>query len=311
MVQVERKTIDGFEVIELSSEALRIAVMPGLGAKVISLVHRATQREWMWKAPRSPQYVRLPTGSPFDQGPLAGADECLPTVAPCHWRGLDLTDHGEVWTEAWKLDEEELKHGRIVTSLRLPISPLYFKRELTIKGSQVHFNYTLENLSSELFEYIWAFHPMMTLEPGDRIVLPQDVKQVRMDACFGGCPLGSRGDVWDWPRPDSTIDFSRLDLGGEDRAVKLFTQPLSEGHAAIWNGETGERLTFEFDAREINTLGIWINRGGFGGFHHVALEPTSGAPDALDVAVRDWKRSSRLDPGESRQWNFHIRLSVV
>ena len=311
MVQVERKTIDGFEVIQLSSDALQVTVMPGLGAKIISLVHRATKREWMWKAPRTPQYVRLPTGSPFDQGPLAGADECLPTLAPCHWRGLDLTDHGEVWTEAWTLDEGELDRGHIVTSLRLPISPLCFKRELVIEGPQVHLSYTLENLSNEPFEYIWAFHPMMTLESGDRIVLPPDVKQVRTDACFGDCPLGRQGDTWDWPRPDSTIDLSRLDLGGEGRAVKLYTQPLSEGHAAIWNEKTGEQLTFEFDTREINTLGIWINRDGFGGFRHVALEPTNGAPDALDVAVRDWKRFSRLDPAESRHWDFRIRLSVV
>ena len=310
MVKVERKMADGIETIELANDAVQIAVMPGLGAKVISLVHRLTGREWMWKAPRSPQYVRLPTGAPFDQGPLAGGDECLPTMAPCRWRGLELTDHGEAWTEPWKLEEDELQRGRLVTRLRLPISPLCVQRVLAIEGALIRFDYGLENLSNEPFEYVWAFHPMMALEPGDQIILPGGCKCVRTDACFGGCPLGSRGDEWDWPRPAPAIDLSRLELGGEGRAVKLFTEPLAEGNAAIWNTNTGERLTFEFDTDEIDTLGIWINRGGFGGFHHVALEPTNGAPDPLDVAVRDWKRFGRLGANEVRQWSFRIRLST-
>ena len=310
MVKVGRRTVEGFEVIELVGEMVQVAVMPELGAKVISLVHRRTGREWMWKAPHSPQYVRLPTGSPFDQGPLVGGDECLPTLAPCRWRGLELTDHGEAWTEPFELDEGELQRGRIVTRLRLPVSPLWIQRALSVEGALIRFDYTLENLSNEPFEYIWAFHPMMTLEPGDRIILPDDCKRMRTDACFGGCPLGSRGDAWDWPRPDPTMDLSRLELGGEGRAVKLYTEPLSEGSAAIRNVNTGDRLTFEFETDEINTLGVWINRGGFGGFHHIALEPTNGAPDPLDVAVEDWKRFGCLRPNETKQWSFRIRLSV-
>jgi len=310
MTQVKRKSIEDIEVVELANDVIEVAVMPGLGAKVISLVHRLTGREWMWKAPRSPQYVRMPTGSPFDQGPLAGADECLPTIAPCQWRGLDLPDHGEVWTEAWELDEAELDRGRIVTSLRLPISPLKFKRALSLEGSLVHFDYTLENLSGEPFEYLWAFHPMMSIEPGDRILLPGENRRVSTEACLGDCPLGSRGDAWDWPQPDSALDLSQLDLGKEGRAVKLFTEPHCEGYAAIRNANSGDQITFEFDPDEIDTLGIWINRGGFGGFHHVALEPTNGAPDALDVAVRDWKRFGCLEPGETKQWGFRIFLSI-
>jgi len=307
---IRHTNISGFEAIELVSGAVSVAVMPELGAKIVHLVHRKTGREWMWRHCPSPDYERLSTGHPFDQGPLVGADECLPTIASCRWRGLELTDHGEVWTEAWEVDRADLEQGRLTTRLQLPISPLEFQRTLTLQGATLWFEYELQNLSHEPFEYLWAFHPMMNIEPGDRILLPSDCTRVQTELCMGDCPLGQRGDWWNWPQPVTGLDLACLNLGGPGRAVKLFTPPLTKGWAAIVNHRTGESLTFEFDVNELDTLGIWINRGGFGGYQHVALEPTNGAPDALDVAVEEWHRFRRLQPGERARWSFRMIFEV-
>ena len=126
--------LDGFEVVALANDFVRIAVIPVLGAKVISLRHLPTGREWMWKLQRQPQFWRVPLGTPFDQGPLVGADECLPTIAACSWRGLGLPDHGEVWSKSWELDRAALAEHRIRTWLRLPISPLKVEREISLDG---------------------------------------------------------------------------------------------------------------------------------------------------------------------------------
>ena len=199
--------LDGFEVIELANDAVRIAVMPALGAKVISLRYLPTGRERMWSRPRQPQFWRVPPGTPFDQGPLVGADECLPTIAACAWRGLSLPDHGEAWSESWELDRTALAAGRIRTRLRLPISPLLIEREISLAGSTVRLDYRLRNLSDGPFEYLWAFHPMLRTVPGDRIVLPASCRTVQTEVCLGGCPLDSaataglgpslwRGSTW-------------------------------------------------------------------------------------------------------------------
>ena len=74
------------------------------------------------------------------------------------------------------------------------------------------------------------------------------------------------------------------------------------------NDKSGDRLEFEWDTAENDTLGIWLTRGGLKGWHHVALEPTNGAPDDLAIACREWKRHGSLAPGESRRWSF--RLSI-
>lgn len=312
MVTVRRFAVEGFEVVELANDILRIGITPELGARIVDLVHLRTGRQWMWKSGRNPQHFRASLGTAFDRGPLFGADECLPTIAPCHWRGRELPDHGEAWTEPWELDEAALAQGgRLTTKLRLPISPLLIERTLCLDGDCLRFNYRLENRSEDPQEYLWALHPMMNIEPGDRIVLPDGCRHVQTEVCLGDCPLGNRGDVWNWPHPTDGIDLANLDLGGRRRAVKLYTEPLVEGSAAIVNDVTGERLSFSFDPAKLNTLGIWINRGGFQQAHHVALEPTNAAPDSLAMAIDDWKRFGLLAPGETQCWDLNLQWSVA
>ena len=55
-VKTTDSQLDGFEVIELANDAVRIAVMPALGAKVISLRYLPTGGERMWSRPRQPQF---------------------------------------------------------------------------------------------------------------------------------------------------------------------------------------------------------------------------------------------------------------
>ena len=212
-----------------------------------------------------------------------------------------------------KLDAGSRRHypeNRIRTSLRLPISPLSIEREITLTGNTVQLDYRLQNLSGEPFEYLWAFHPMLRTVPGDRLVLPADCRhRAHARYCLGGCPFGHRGDAWPWPKPLPGVDLSRLDLGGDRRAVKLYTEPLSDGMAAIENETTGDRLTFRFHPAELDTVGIWINGGALNGMDEVAIEPTNAAPDALDAAVRQWKRHGIVAPEQIRRWSFSMELS--
>jgi hypothetical protein len=308
-VEVNIIRLDGFEVVELANDLVRVAVLPELGAKVISLLYVPTGRQWMWKLARQPQFWRSAPGTPFEKNPLAGADECLPTIAACTWRELRLPDHGEVWSEAWELDHDALAEHRLVTRLELPISPLWIERCVTLADGVVRFDYQLRNLSDQPFEYLWAFHPLLRLVPGDRLALPAGCRTLYTEVCLGDCPLGVRGDKWSWPEPLPGIDLARFDLGGDGRAVKLYTEPLREGMAAIRNETTGEALTFRFDPKQLDTLGIWINQRGLNGWDDVAIEPTNAAPDALDRAVNEWKRHGSLSPGETRPWSFSIELS--
>jgi len=105
--------------------------------------------------------------------------------------------------------------------------------------------------------------------------------------------------------------LERMHLGTlQPACVKTYAGPLGEGRAAIGNAASGDRLTFRWDARLNDTLGVWVTRGGWHGHHHVALEPGNGCPDDLTTAIArrrcgiipahgtlHWEVLVQIDPG--------------
>jgi galactose mutarotase-like enzyme len=277
----------GFEVRLLRNRHLELAVVPGLGAKVVSLKNLHTGREWMCHPGGRIKLFRNEPGDDFAHSPLVGWDECLPTITACRWRERWLPDHGEVWNVAWELDEAAWKQGVIQTSVRLPVSPFQFSRALALRDNAIHIDYHLVNLNNQPEEFLWAMHPLLALHPGDRLVLSREIRRL----------LGRQPWI-------EGLDFSREKVP----CAKAFAGPLGEGRAEIANPLSGDRLQFAWDSAECDTLGIWLTRGGWNGHHHLALEPTNGAHDSLAVAAGESKRCGVLTPFGEKRWSIQIQL---
>jgi hypothetical protein len=261
----------------------------------------------MWSPPAGAVFHPIAPNTPFDQSSLVGADECLPTIGACEWRGRSIPSHGEAWSAVWELDRLALTNGRIVTRLQLPISPFWVERTITVGGNQARFEYALRNVDFAAQEFMWAFHPLMKIEAGDRLELPgivQVVTEVSM-----GVPLGGRGDMVQWPYAGEGVALDHLDFGRPDAAVKLFTEQGAATSATIRNERTGDTLRFDFDPKRVDTLGIWLTRGGWNGYEHLAIEPGIGAPDPLAVAVKEWKRFGLVMPDQTYRWHFTMTLT--
>jgi galactose mutarotase-like enzyme len=279
---------NGFGACVLRSATLEVIVVPDLGAKVVSLKHLRTGREWMYHPDDGPKLFRNQPDDDFARGPVVGWDECLPTIAPCTWRGRSLPDHGEVWHAVWQLDEAAWKQGVIKTSVQLLISPFEFTRTIEIKNDTLHVSYHLLNLSEEPQEFLWAMHPLLALQPGDRLVLSHEIRQ-----CLG---------EQSWL---DSLDFEEK----VSSCAKVFAGPLQQGHAEISNLVSNDSLIFKWDVADCNTLGIWLTRGGWNGHHHVALEPTNGAPDSLAAAAGKRNNCGMLDPLGQKEWSIQIRAT--
>ena len=287
MATTERTIWDGFEVLLLRSSGLEVAVVPELGAKVVSLKNLKTGREWMYRATNPAKLFRNKPGDDFALSPLVGWDECLPTISPCHWRGRALPDHGEVWSASWEIDENAWEQGAIKTSVRLPRSPFKFTRTILAQGDTLSAEYEVVNLSGEPQEFLWAMHPLLALEKGDQLLLPPEIH-------------GHLNHPW-----IHSLDFSCR----TKTCDKAYAGPLRQGLAEILNSVSGDCLSFIWDTMDCDTLGIWLTRGGWNGHHHVALEPANGAPDSLAVAASEWKRCGLLPPFGKKNWSVQIRLS--
>ncbi len=131
-------------------------------------------------------------------------------------------------------------------------------------------------------------HPLLQLQIGDRLELPASTRALL------------NGAAW--------IDAVNSTKPNRD-CEKIFAWPVSEGRAAISNPKTGDYLEFEWDATENDTLGLWLNRGGWHGHHHFALEPANGEPDVLTAAAQR-KRCGVVAANTSVAWRVCIRVGT-
>ncbi|MFA6270778.1 MAG: hypothetical protein WC657_06260 [Candidatus Paceibacterota bacterium] len=294
------------QLLTIASAGLGLKIVPELGGKILSMVDRSSGIEWMWSPPDRRGLFRNAVADPFAQSTLTGADECFPTVAACRWNGRDLPDHGELWAMPWQV----LAHSAdaVELSVRAPISPFVFQRRIALTGSSAHFTYTVRNLGSAEEAFIWSFHPLLNFEQGDFLEIP--ARTARIDSQIN-TPFGARGAPLALPEPVAGGRLDRFDfcpLG--PAAVKFFTDSLAEGRVALVRPSLQRRLVFDFDLAKLDTVGVWINTGGWAGYRHVAIEPTNGAPDPLDIAVK-WNRYQLLGPGASRSWEMTLKIEPI
>jgi len=276
----------GFKVYVLNNQQVEVAIVPELGARLLSLKDLRSRREWLWHPPGKRRLFRNQPGDDFVRGPMAGLDECLPTVAPCEWRGRALPDHGEAWNAAWTVDAQGWETGFLRATLNLELSPFTFERTLELSDNEVRLEYRLANCSPVEEAYLWAMHPLLQLQPGDRLELPETTRAL----------LNGAGWI-------DALDSAHLPGGCQ----KVFASPLETGKAAIQNTAAGDRLEFEWDPEENNTLGIWLTRGGWNGLHHFAIEPANGASDLLSEAAGS-NHCGAIAGNATTTWRVTIRV---
>jgi galactose mutarotase-like enzyme len=298
----------GFAVVGLRSDAAEVRVMPQLGAKIISLLDRRSTREWLWRPENARPFQNRP-GDPFETSTMTGADECLPSVAPCVIDGQQIPDHGEVWQRPWELDSESLNANQICTRIQLTGLPLRFERLISLAGERsaiVRLAYRLTNLSDEPQRFLWSFHPLMQIQPGDELIVP--ASKVKVEATT--LPDMHKGDIIPWPNPRADVELHRLSLGAQPAYLKVFAQDLADGDVRIVNRQSGDQLTFRFDRRELPALGIWLTRGGWNGYHHFAIEPTHAPFDSLADAA-DAGACPMLKSRETISWTVELELGCA
>ncbi len=298
---------EGFTVYGLRTEQLEVSVIPELGANLISLRSVRSGREWMWQRPDAPVLFTNACGDAFERSPLAGAVECLPTIAACTLEGRALPDHGEAWAVPWQLDEPAFRDGVIHTCAQLPVSGLHVTRRLYLDGPVVHLEYRAVNLSPErAVPCLWAFHPLLSVDPDDCLELPESVRTLHAASSKGFPELAGK-HTWDWPESSPGLRLDRVGSGWPAGSyAKLFAEfPAgSVARAALLRG--AERLEFRFDPAQLPYLGIWCTHRGWHGFTHLALEPASDRCDSVADA-----QSQPLAPLGARQWCFEMEWSSV
>lgn len=305
-----------------------LTILPQFGGKISSI--RLKGRELL-QQPLAPIEPRTRTMG-FDQADASGWDECLPSVAACSvpYAGgeAEIPDHGDVWRLA-----AEIREPRAENSDQSPDAaakfiwecfslPLRLEREIaleqTASGWRITADYQLTNTGRAATPWSWAAHPLFAVEPGDRVILPETIRSLRVEGSGGG-RLGGHGDGIGWPTARcadaSHADLSVAQAPESQVGDKLFAGPLAPGEnwAVLDRPSVGVRVRFGFDTDLTPYLGLWLCYGGWperpGPRQNcVALEPATAPVDSL---ATDGPWSRFLEPGESFRWAMTIDLEPI
>lgn len=306
MPQCTETTWKGARAFTLANDALRVTVLPGHGARIASLVHLPTGREVLWW-PDDLDTLPPPTyAMPYADHPAVGVDECLPTIWADSFRGQALPDHGEAWSLPWGVDATD---AAIETVVLLRRTPFALTRRLSLRDGAVRLDYLLTNVGDEPYPALWALHPLMRWRPGTRVVLPPSVTTVETGSVSGQSPLPAYTTGATWPAAHG-LDLAAVALNADGAAAstKLYAGPLVDGWAALHDAADGFAVGFAFPPDPCTHLGLWLNRGDWGGYTHVALEPATGPTEFLSEAVARGAALT-LPGGESVTWFVTIAVA--
>lgn len=305
------------ETVVLENESLHVVVMPGLGGKISSL-RILPDGDELLQQPLRPYSART-AATRFEDGDASGIDECLPTVSSCQLTRLCETiavpDHGDFWGHPsyFARDGNDLSIVASGTSL-----PILFRRRMRLDESKLLLNYSVENTSEEVVQYIWSAHPLLAVEDGDRVALPDSVREVSVEYSYRS-RLGERGTLHSWPHSadanGGAIDLSAANRQGQQVADKVFAQSPAEGWAALERKRIRLRIVTRFNPATSPYLGIWLSYDGWPADRTprqncIALEPCTAPVDSLALAVE--KKLARSLPGHGKhEWQITLEVQPL
>ena len=314
--------VEDFGFAELRGGGSRVSIVPALGGKIVHL--ELGGRQWLWSSDVLPYAVPDENASYVETADTGGYDECFPTVGPCRiptwikaFGGVQLPDHGELWSQTPTIDVRTSSEGQSATTTWVGRRmPYRFSRVVRVLPTgEVEFEYEATNTGTDRVPFVWSAHPLLPLTSQTRLELPAATRMhvyAQHEIALG---VGATDLRWPMVRSSGRLlDMSNPFAVAKKYACKLFLE-MREGRAAVI--EDGLRLEVTFDVGEVPNFGLWINRGGWTPlkrgkpYSNLAFEPCIGAPDTLEDALGAWKSAHWLDAGQSRRWSLRWRAMAV
>ena len=316
---------NGKENVVMTAGECVVTILPKYGGKISSIKIKGRE---LLQQPLASIAPRTPTMG-FDESDASGWDECLPSVAACEVEFAGgkarVPDHGDLWRVAWQCAGTKGLRDQGAAELTLTgrcfSLPLELERTIELKeaGGVVRLGlfYKLTNIGTVPEPWSWAAHSLFAVEEGDRIALPETVRELQLEGSGGG-RLGKNGDTVSWP-------MAKLADGGEtnlsvtlaadsETGDKLFGGPVNkeENWCELVRSGAGVRIRVSFDADATPYLGLWLCYGGWPDRQRtkqmcVAMEPATAPVDSL-AETGPWTRE--LAPGESCEWVMNVDMKT-
>jgi len=301
----------GFLAYSLESEAIKLIVVPELGAKIVTMLDKRSGKEWLAGA-GGRKLRKVAYASDFAQADVSGWDECFPTVLACSYPGKGqfegrfMPDHGELWSIPW---EARVGPTGIVCSVQGRALPYRFQREMSLADERTfRFAYRVANEGEETWSALWCAHPLFLATEHTEIFLPGEVTEV---LCVDGGRKLQSGAIYSWPEGDDSLPYPIHRIGpssSRDSRKFYVSGTVKEGRAGLIEKHTGASIELLWSPEQLPYLGVWVNEGGYLETPVCAIEPCNGFYDDLAAADANDRRL-RLEPGQACEWELYVRLN--
>ena len=293
----------------IENDHLSVRVLPEAGGKILSLCGRPGGRDWLWHNPHLPVTVPVYGASYVETMDSGGWDEIFPSVLPDEVSGLTIPDHGDLIGLPWEVVGHQ--SDRLVMEVRTRYSPCRFRREMVLAGDRLELRYSVRNEGVDRVPYLWCAHPLIALEPGMRLIMPEAVRMTVTGGSgfsplkdFAWPHLPGAGALDVIPDPDAA--------GFHPIAVKMFTAAGAVSRVSVVRPSDGGMLELAWDPVAIPHLGLWMNLGAWSGcgsppYFNLGIEPSTAPVDRLGDAC-DQGSVRHLEPGEPASWAICVRL---
>lgn len=287
----------GFQVAVLENEHLKATVIPAIGGKLHELIYKPLDRDLLFHHPRVE--VRQPVfGANVDNWWTGGIDDVLPTGHACELNGEEFPFLGEVWSLPWQLERDGDHAIRLVRDG--VITPFRIERRVELRPGEasLRLDYTVTNVGTQPFEFIWGLHPGFPIGPSTHI----EISGSRTVFAEGHRPV-ELGDDNEGAWPLSSV--TRLGRDPANTWSLLYVTDLHDGRLAVIDDEWRTGLSITFPHELFRCVWVWLVDGGWRGIRCIAVEPWTGYPARLDQASAQG-RSLSLNPTEKIEASFVI-----
>ncbi len=113
--------VEDFGFAELRGGGSRVMIVPSLGGKIAQM--ELGGRQWLWTSDVVRYALPDENESYAETADTGGYDECFPTVMSCKvptwvkgFGGIELPDHGELWSQTPAIDVRTSPDGQSATT---------------------------------------------------------------------------------------------------------------------------------------------------------------------------------------------------
>jgi galactose mutarotase-like enzyme len=298
----------------LQNVELTVHVLPDEGGRIASLKSLRSGMEFLTQSSRSGPYIQPSLHALFQDGPCAGIEECLPTVGPCdsQTQGGPAPDHGDFWQLTWDVTTASDTHLSMTAAGFS--RTLFFMKELFLEDNVLRVRYRVKNIGAVVQSFLYACHPLFAVSAGDRILLPREIRELRLDYSREN-RIGECGIIVSWPQTQSGIRLDMAEGPDAGTAEMFYTARLREGSCGIYRSAVRQTLEIAFDTQRLPYLGLWLCYGGWPDSgsgpkqYAVALEPTTSACNTLEQAQRRGS-AIMLESGELFDWEIRFTINA-